>query len=241
MKSLSKLQRHFKLAVTTKDKEILEYIKDNNPKFSPAQRLESYRYAISARLEESLIEDFPLLARALGEEAFTKFLEKYLLAYPSITYNLSEVGLSIPTYLAENPIEGHPYAKNLAEFEVEKLYSDNSEKNPECLAVENISQEDLSAVRLIFDNSARLFESEWTVLATPVTASPTYILIYEIGFEVKCMELKKEMFATLKNLFEGQSLPQAAAHLSEDQAPAVSELFSELVRLQIVIGYERKQ
>ncbi len=241
MKSLSKLQQHFKLGVTTEDKTILDYFKDSNPKFSPAQRLESYRYAIASRLEESLAEDFPLLRRALGDETFAKFVEQYLLACPSLAYNLSEVGLSIPIFLEKNPIADHPYARVLAEFEIEKLYSDNSDKNPECLPVESISSEDLSTIRLIFDNSARLFQSEWAILATPVTLSPTFVLIYEIDFEVKCMELQRGMFETLKNLIEGQSLPQATAHLPEDQAPAVSALFSDLVRLQIVIGFERKQ
>lgn len=241
MKSLSKLQQHFKLAVTTDDKEILEYIKDNNPKFSPAQRLESYRYAIASRFEESLAEDFPLLTKALGEEAFAKFLKQYLLAYPSVTYNLSEVGLSLPEFLEKNPIEGHPYAKVLAEFEVEKLYSDNSDRNPECFDIENIGTEDLSTIRLIFDNSVRIFNSKWAVLSSPVVLRASHILIYETDFEVKCMELEAEMFRVIQNLLEGQSLPQAASHLSESEAPQVFKLFSELVRLQIIVGFERKQ
>ena len=241
MESLLKLQRCFRDAVTKGDQTILNLLRDNNPKFPPEERVESYRYAIAARFEESLLEDFPLLAKALGEDNFKEILSRFLLEHPSRTYNLSEVGLDLPKYFENHPIENHPYAKILADFEVARLYADNCDENSAALPIENIGGEDLSSIRLVLDNSARLFSADWGLLTSPIVNTSFYVLIYEKDFTVHNMELSEEMFITLRNIIAGQGLPQASAHLNEDQAANVSTLFSELVRLEIVIGYERVQ
>ncbi len=239
MKNLLKLQQRFSAGVTRGDQEIFNELRDNNPKFPPAERIESYRYAIASRLQDSLLEDFPLLTKSIGKESFTELLADYLSKYPSRTYNLSEVSLDLPEYFAKHPMVGHAYAEDLARFEVERLYSDNSEKNPTCLPIDGLEREDLSTIRLVFDSSVRPFSSEWGILNTPVIQQQTYVLLYENDFTIQSMEVDQEMFQTAKNLLSGLSLPQATSHLIEDQAPAVSAFFSDLVRLQLIIGYER--
>jgi hypothetical protein len=65
------------------------------------QRLGIYANAYYARLLECLREEFPLLAKTLGEETFDGFAFGYLQAYPSRSYTLGDLGRYFPQYLTE--------------------------------------------------------------------------------------------------------------------------------------------
>jgi hypothetical protein len=65
------------------------------------ERLEIYARAYYARLVECMEAEFPILARAVGEELFREFAVGYLECYPSRSYTLNHLGGRFAEYLAE--------------------------------------------------------------------------------------------------------------------------------------------
>jgi hypothetical protein len=70
-------------------------------RLTAAQRLAVYHNAYHARLLECLREEFPILRQALGEETFDAFAFGYLVAYPSRSYTLTQLGARFARYLTE--------------------------------------------------------------------------------------------------------------------------------------------
>lgn len=79
----------------------LEKVITRSRALTAAERLAIYANAYHARLLECLGEVYPMLKRALGEEAFDGFAFGYLQEYPSRSYTLNELGRHFPRYLEE--------------------------------------------------------------------------------------------------------------------------------------------
>ncbi|MCI0535507.1 MAG: DNA-binding domain-containing protein, partial [Verrucomicrobiales bacterium] len=79
----------------------LEKVITRSRALSAAERLAIYANAYHTRLLECLGEVYPMLKRALGEEAFDGFAFGYLQEYPSRSYTLNELGRHFPPYLQE--------------------------------------------------------------------------------------------------------------------------------------------
>jgi hypothetical protein len=79
----------------------LEKVVTRSRALSAAERLAIYANAYHTRLLECLGEVYPMLKRALGEEAFEGFAFGYLQDYPSRSYTLNALGKHFPRYLQE--------------------------------------------------------------------------------------------------------------------------------------------
>lgn len=79
----------------------LEKVVTRSRALSAAERLAIYANAYHTRLLECLGEVYPMLKRALGEEAFDGFAFGYLQDYPSRSYTLNALGRHFPQYLQE--------------------------------------------------------------------------------------------------------------------------------------------
>ncbi len=79
----------------------LEKVITRSRELSAAERLAIYANAYHTRLLECLGEVYPMLKRALGEEAFEGFAFGYLQEFPSRSYTLNELGRHFPRYLQE--------------------------------------------------------------------------------------------------------------------------------------------
>lgn len=71
--------------------------------------LEIYRNAYRARLTEALRENYPVLHRVLGDEAFDALAESFIAAHPSRQYSIRWFGSSLADFLAAQP-EALPHA-----------------------------------------------------------------------------------------------------------------------------------
>src|SRR5216684_3580309 len=79
----------------------LEKVITRSRALSAAERLAIYANAYHTRLLECLGEVYPMLKRALGEEAFEGFAFGYLQEFPSRSYTLNELGRHFTRYLQE--------------------------------------------------------------------------------------------------------------------------------------------
>ncbi|MBT8250727.1 MAG: DNA-binding domain-containing protein [Acidimicrobiia bacterium] len=66
-----------------------------------SQRWSIYQRAYSSRLLKCMAEQFPALNHALGEDLFADFAREFLVAYPSESYTLYELGRRFPGFLEE--------------------------------------------------------------------------------------------------------------------------------------------
>ena len=82
-------------------------------------RLGAYTGGYPARLEEALAEAFPALRQLLGEEIFRGMVERYLPAAPAGIYNLNDIGVPLPAWLASDVVARTvPLAPDLARLEL---------------------------------------------------------------------------------------------------------------------------
>ena len=86
-----------------------EEIITRSSQLSSHERLQIYQSAYFARLEECLREEFPILARLLGEETFPEMAREYLQHNPSRSYTLAQLGANFPRFLEETrpPMDAH--------------------------------------------------------------------------------------------------------------------------------------
>ncbi len=89
-------QEHIELAPGQIDQVV-----SRSSSLDAVERLEIYARAYYARLVECLEAEFPILARAVGEELFREFAVGYLECYPSRSYTLNHLGARFADYLAE--------------------------------------------------------------------------------------------------------------------------------------------
>ncbi len=66
---------------------------------SASERLDVYRHAYFIRLEQALAHDFPVTERLLGQTAFARCAGDYVLAFPSRSPSLRELGYKFSAWL----------------------------------------------------------------------------------------------------------------------------------------------
>lgn len=100
---LSALQNWLQTAVTTpwqvSKGEIDTTVKAGGA-LTPAERVGIYSRAYQGRLVECMESEFPVLLLALGRDLFVRFASEYLVATPSTSYTLTDLGRGFPAYLA---------------------------------------------------------------------------------------------------------------------------------------------
>ena len=82
------------------------------------ERLDIYADMYFYRLRDALAEDFPRLARHLGETHFHNLVTDYLLAHPSRHFSLRELGRALPEFVRGHALErALPLLADLATLE----------------------------------------------------------------------------------------------------------------------------
>jgi hypothetical protein len=114
--TLAELQARFQSAVVTGDDAILSLIPANS-RTSNEVLLGVYRHAYVARLVEVVRGAYPLLARHMGEPAFTQMAETYVRLYPSRYANARWYAGEVPALLADRAFWHAQELRELAELE----------------------------------------------------------------------------------------------------------------------------
>ena len=79
----------------------LEKVLTKSQMLASTERIAIYAHAYYSRLLECLGEVFPMLKRALGEDAFSGFAFGYLQQHPSRSYTLNDLGREFARYLSD--------------------------------------------------------------------------------------------------------------------------------------------
>lgn len=117
MSNLARLQRDLQAHVIEGEDAIASAIDSTND-IPAATRLKIYFDAYRLRLIEALEANFPVLAKWLGEEQFSRMTQEYLANHPSRHFSIRWFGHRLPEFLrAFTDYRDQPWLAELAEWE----------------------------------------------------------------------------------------------------------------------------
>jgi hypothetical protein len=110
----------------------LAFLIRGDERLDPIARLDIYANMYFFRLRDALAEDFPKLLAVLGTARFHNLITDYLLACPSTSWTLRELGRRLPEFLDHHAFAAElPYAADLARLEWARLdVSDEFDAEP---------------------------------------------------------------------------------------------------------------
>lgn len=91
----------------------------SGPRLRPLERLEIYNRQYWFRLLECLEEDFPGLRAVLGPRAFARLAREYLVAHPSTSFTLRNLGQHLVSFLSGPP--GRPGRRRALALDMARL------------------------------------------------------------------------------------------------------------------------
>jgi hypothetical protein len=229
--SLAAQQEWFARAVMTPESEAYPVgaaeaasILTPGPKLDPLARLEIYRHAYHARLIECLLDDYPAVAAALGENGFAELCRKYIGIHPSTDSNLNAFGRHMASLCRSEPAQSTlgavaSFLADLAALEwaiVEVIHAASADP---------LTMSGLGAVpasrwadaRLVATPAFRLLRSTYPVNRyfqafregkAPLVPEPeaSAVVVYRSGPTIWRMDLSDAAFDLLHSLTSGQSL-----------------------------------
>lgn len=100
-------------------REEVEAVIKPNDRLTSFQRLEIYNRQYWFRVLGSLAEDFPGLQAVVGERRFEKLCQDYLIAHPSRSHTLRDLGRHLHDWLCDHP--GHAGRRHLLALDMARL------------------------------------------------------------------------------------------------------------------------
>lgn len=118
MNQLAKLQNIFQTAVLQPEKSLSPKWVSATGRVSPEIQLSVYSYAYHARLIEVLVNDYPAILMAIGDEVFERIANNYIAEHPSHYFSLRDFGSGFANFiLTNNPQQEMYWLYELASFE----------------------------------------------------------------------------------------------------------------------------
>jgi hypothetical protein len=212
------------------------------------ERLAIYGNAYYARLLECLRGEFPVLARALGEELFDAFAFGYLQKYPSRSYTLTRLAENFPHYLAETrPAAGETWPDFLIDLatleltfaEVFDAAGDEGEPLLDAARLREVPAERWPEARLVPARSLRLLALRYPVQEyfaavrrgedpPPPVPADTFLAVTRREYVVRQHALSWPEYEMLRALAAGRPLGDAIGVAAETAAVGFDELAGNL-------------
>lgn len=129
-------------------------------------RIDAYRHAHAARLVAALRDNFEVLSRALGDEAFDALAQAYLRAHPPTQPSIRWFGHALADFMdsAEAP-PSHPALADLARMDWALRAAFDAADGPSIAAADlaTLPAEQWPALRFGFHPSVALLPLQWAV------------------------------------------------------------------------------
>lgn len=221
---------------------------------SAAERLAIYRHGYLARLLACLRESFPVLAAALGKEAFDSFADEYVQRFPPNSYTLNDLADNFADHLAATrpgdvPFPGWPdFLIELARLEhaIEQTFDGPGLEGMPPLQVSDLASQSpdaLQTLRLEPAPCLRLLDIRfplddyYTAVKrgeSPAWPQPTdsYLAITRCDYVVRRVPLEPAEFRLLAGLVSGQTLGDSLRNSGEISPAQLAEWFAAWGRLR---------
>lgn len=212
---------------------------------SALERLEIYRTSYHARLVECLTDDYPVLANALGEEAFERLCRAYIARFPSRSPSLNSFGRHMSEFCRTQPLREPGFAADLAELEWAIVLSIHAPTAAvlDLDALAKVPMADWAEARLEANPSLRILRFEHPVNAylqafrqggEPQIGAPraNTVAVYRTGRSVWRLELSPALAALIESLLSGATLSDSLGKVE----PFLGEM-SETEAGALVMGW----
>ncbi len=239
---LAGLQRWFQTAITHPGGllegtdaagEAAENVLGAGARTTALEGLAVYHHAYRARLIECLVDDYPALQNAMGDDAFAEHASSYITAHPSQTPNLNGFGKHMSAFCRD---AGMPFAADLARLEwtlVEILHAADAEPLAEA-ELGKVAPAEWGNATLVPSETFRMDRFAYPVNAyfqafmddeSPEVpkAATIALAIYRQGFRLWRMELTPSMADLLADLVRGVTLGEALGAMESRLEPAELE------------------
>ncbi len=220
--ALADLQQRFKDVVKNKIDGLDEVL---TPRDEYKTRLHIYQYAFSARLQESLDEDFEQVRAQLGEKLFSELTEKYISVQPSLSWTVAEFSEAFPGFLKTHVAEKYIY--DLAEFEWIKikcsLGAATHTFDPQSLI--NATEAEWVLAKMKIVPSLMIYSSHWSVNESDVlkdNRSEDQIYCYALfrsTHGLKVLALSSAEIDLLEEMSFGKNFGELAQNFSDKGIP----------------------
>lgn len=161
MNALATLQRRFQGHVTSRPDAAADGLRDD-----VRGHLEVYVNAYWGRLREALADNYPVLHRALGDDAFRELAAAYLAAHPSHFRSIRWFGDRLADFIAGNPaIVPHPALLDIARMDWAMRGAFDAADAPRLRAADlaGVAPEDWPALHFTPCPSFHLLALDWRV------------------------------------------------------------------------------
>jgi hypothetical protein len=217
---------------------------------SSLQRIDIYRQGYHARLIECLIDDYPVLQHALGEEAFEALCRRYIARHPSRAPSLNFFGRHMSELCRSEALPEPVFAADLAALEWAIVLGIHAPTAP-TIGFEDLGQvppERWPAARFTVNPSLRVLRLEYPVNAylqcyrheeSPTVPAPSKsaVAVYRTGPSVWRLELELTMVTLVESLAGGATLEAALGEVQallsdrseQDAARLVSHCFQHSI------------
>lgn len=201
-----------------------EEIINASQKLTAQRHLNIYRQSYIARLRECMKNQFSGLAYALGEELFQAFADDYLLAHPSESYTLNDLGKKFPDFLEatrpdanEEEKESWPdFMIELArfEFDLSAIFDENAEELNKPVPP-NVTDEELKLIPVfhLFHHRFPVCKYYMDFAAKKEPQLPfeeeTYCVVLRKNYRLGLFVINPAQFIFLSSLKEGHTLQEA--------------------------------
>lgn len=225
----------------------------------PEQQLSVYSYAYGARLKEALLNDFPALLPALGDDAFNRLAEDYIQAYPSRYTSLRDFGRDLPKFIKQHEFHSQmPWLYELAVFEWQLCQAFDAAD------ASLFSEQDMAGIppdawpelRFVLHPSLRMFRCEWNTVSLwqaltadppePVTAEleSNNWIIWREQLVTRFRSLSQQEQLALEKVHDGGSFDEVcevlADHMDEQEVPLFAAgLLKNWIAQGLICGIEK--
>lgn len=203
-----------------------------NDKMAAAQRLDVYTEAVGVRFVESMAEDFPSIAAALGDEAFEAEVIAYVRQHPSTTPWLELLGRHFAEFLATRPHP--PWFADAARVRWAMMQARISPcfTPVDAAAFAAVPDEEKAHIRLEFAACARLVAVDWNVVGVLDGDEPRpsagHVLVSRPSFAVQLDVLDGAQAAVLSAMMAGATLQEAVVTRIEEHPESAQAVLSAL-------------
>lgn len=207
---------------------------------SSLERIDIYRRGYHARLIECLVDDYPVLEHALGEEVFEALSRRYIARHPSTAPSLNYFGRFMADFCRTEALPEPGFAADLAALEWAIVLSIHA-PTVTAIGFEDLSQvpnerwpgarfsvnPSLKILHLGYPANAYLQAYRQGKPAALPAARPTSVAVYRTGRSVWRLELEPTMVTLVESLANGATLEVG---LAEVQASLAHETEQEIAK-----------
>lgn len=225
------------------------------PQGGPA-RLHIYSNAYRARLGEALQENYPVLARVLGDDAFADLAAAFLSSHPSRTPSIRWFGAALAEFVEHNPDAlPHPSLRDLIRMEwALNTAFDAADATPLKVAdMLTLAPEDWPSLRFVVHPTLHLLSMNWNVepLWTALSADehadteppeelPHHLLIWRGEHRMQWRSVAPLEARLLQSTIDGNSFAAlcdiSVEATSEGANPDAARTVAEYLRIWIEAG-----